>query len=628
MEGQHVLSVKKGDKVSVGNEIYSIEDAKQIDKAKIRSDTSGEVYPADLTNKLRNNVAGQSAHNQGFLTQDEKQYERFSKKMEVVRRLQHLPNRTTKDVEKVSAELGYSARTSFRILARYRAEGQRGLLRSANFGGKGKPRINREAEAILQQLLSEYLSDQRKSASIIYEEIFSECHKYGIKKPPSYHTVLRRIKQLDDRVVVESRLGSKAFSQKYGISQGSYVDNKHPLQTIMIDHNKLDIFLRDEITNEVLGKPWLTIGIDAYSRCIWGYHLGLDSPSADTDALTIRMGCFRKDKLVELFHLSEWPVFGIPSQIHTDNGKDFRAKLLERGCKWYDIDLIRRPVKRPQYSAIIERFFKTLNTKFIHNLPGTSRSNIADKGDYDSEKNSLLTIKDLERLLLEFIVNQYHNQLHSGLNMTPLQKWKSGLEGKNPYGCPFIPTEPEDEERFREDFLCFVEPDGKRVLERDGVHFKDLTYYAPELETLPQYESGNKKKYFIRFDPSDVRFVYIYDDANDCYYKLKSKDAPSEPCSLQDLLSARAILRKEEKYGAEEYIVWETILRRREFLREKEIESKKIRKEIASARWKGDIRRRTGLPEKTDDVETPVYSSPGSSIDFDPDDVVRLGDDV
>ena len=57
--------------------------------------------------------------------------------------------------------------------------------------------------------------------------------------------------------------------------------------------------------------------------------------------------------------------------------------------------------------------------------------------------------------------------------MSPLEKWKQGLEVSK-----IGPKEPKDEERFRQDFLCFVEPDGRRVIERDGIHLRILVYYV------------------------------------------------------------------------------------------------------------------------------------------------------
>jgi putative transposase len=50
-------------------------------------------------------------------------------------------------------------------------------------------------------------------------------------------------------------------------------------QVWQCDHTKVDVLVVDQ-SGEVLGRPWLTIVVDTYSRCIMGLHLGFDAPSA------------------------------------------------------------------------------------------------------------------------------------------------------------------------------------------------------------------------------------------------------------------------------------------------------------------------------------------------------------
>ncbi len=101
--------------------------------------------------------------------------------------------------------------------------------------------------------------------------------------------------------------------------------------------------------------------------------------------------------------------------------------------------------------------------------------------------------------------------------MTPLEKWKRGLEGKA-IDFSITPKEPANGERFRQDFLPFVDPDGLRAIEKDGVHFKDIPYWADELRAL-QNEHGLKERYLVRFDPTDVRVLHIFDGTHNVYYK-------------------------------------------------------------------------------------------------------------
>lgn len=47
----------------------------------------------------------------------------------------------------------------------------------------------------------------------------------------------------------------------------------------------------------------------------------------------------------------------------------------------------------PHYGAIIESLFGTINREVIHNIWGTTKSNIVERGDLEPEKEAFLTIK-------------------------------------------------------------------------------------------------------------------------------------------------------------------------------------------------------------------------------------------
>lgn len=63
-----------------------------------------------------------------------------------------------------------------------------------------------------------------------------------------------------------------------------------------VDHAQLDIkLLREEGS---IGRPWLTIVIDDYSRAVAGYYLGFDPPSSLRTTLALRQGIWRKGILI------------------------------------------------------------------------------------------------------------------------------------------------------------------------------------------------------------------------------------------------------------------------------------------------------------------------------------------
>jgi putative transposase len=79
----------------------------------------------------------------------------------------------------------------------------------------------------------------------------------------------------------------------------------------------------------------------------------------------------------------------------------------------------------------VERFFRTLNTGLIRNLPGTAFSNVQEKGDYESDKHACLTLDQLESGVVKWIVDGYHQTPHRSLDeRTPSQVWASAEDNR------------------------------------------------------------------------------------------------------------------------------------------------------------------------------------------------------
>ena len=56
-------------------------------------------------------------------------------------------------------------------------------------------------------------------------------------------------------------------------------------------------------------------------------------------------------------------------------------------------------------------------------------SNVAIKGDYDSQKNAAVTLDELERWSVHAITGIYHREVHRALGTTPLAAWDRGISG-------------------------------------------------------------------------------------------------------------------------------------------------------------------------------------------------------
>jgi len=52
---------------------------------------------------------------------------------------------------------------------------------------------------------------------------------------------------------------------------GKFPEVKLPLDIIQIDHTKVDVILVDEETREEIGRPFITVAIDIYSRMRYSF---------------------------------------------------------------------------------------------------------------------------------------------------------------------------------------------------------------------------------------------------------------------------------------------------------------------------------------------------------------------
>lgn len=409
--------------------------------------------------------------------------------------------------------------------------------------GKRKTRLSKKVEAIIKDVIETVdLSKQKRSQKKVIDAVIQRCKTAKPKlKPPHPNTIRARIKAVSPRERTKRREGTKAARDKYGMVKGEFPGADYPLAVVQIDHTLLDIVLVDDEERLPIGRPWLTLAVDVFSRMVVGMYVSLDAPSAFSVGMCMQHGILRKETYLEELGLKgSWPVWGIPKTLHADNGKDFRSNTLKTACEEYGINLEWRPVRRPEFGGHIERLLGTL-AKEIHALPGTTFSNIQQRGTYDSDKNAVMTFAALERFLAKFITEAYHERLHRGIGMSPIQKWKEGFKGKGrKKGIPLYDPVA-DEERLRIDFLPYT----MRTVQRDGIVWDKVHYLHGNIRDLIGLKKGGKAvQYMVRRDPRDLGFVYLLEPESGEYIEVPMRDASKPSISLWDLRAAEQHLKK------------------------------------------------------------------------------------
>jgi putative transposase len=251
--------------------------------------------------------------------------------------------------ERLADKLAKQHRTSPRTLRRWvRSYEARQLLSDLAPQRRGREmprRLSKKVEAAIDTVIEEvFLTRQKVNARKAYEALKRRCAALKLS-PPHENTFRRRLGEVSEKLKMERREGRKPARDRFGEVKGAFPGADFPLAVVQIDHTKLDIELVDDETRKPIGRPWLTLAIDVYSRMVTGYYLSLDPPSAFSVGMCLAHSAGRKEPDLERLAVKgDWPVWGIMHLIHADNGKEFRSKTIAKACEEYGIRIEWRPV--------------------------------------------------------------------------------------------------------------------------------------------------------------------------------------------------------------------------------------------------------------------------------------------
>jgi putative transposase len=441
-----------------------------------------------------------------------------------------------------AAECGVHATTLYRWLRKYvQTPALSSLMNAPRTGGRGTSRLTFEQDKLIDEAIQgSYLTPQRRRAQTICRLAATRAKDLGIPAPHS-NTVRNRIAALNPELLARKRHGTNAARALHAV-EGAFPLTNAPLEVVQIDHTPLDIILVDEQYRMPIGRPWITVALDVYSRMVTGYHISLEPPGSLTTALCIAHSVSRKDEWLAKHNISgEWPCSGIMQCIHVDNAKEFHSEVLTKACLEYGIQLRYRPPGQPHYGGNIERFIGTLAGE-IHELAGTTFSNVQERGDYDSDKHSSFTLDALRLWVAKYLIEIYHERLHSTLKTTPLARFKQGMQ--EGYLKGHAPRMPADFRKLELDFL----PGAKRAVQRYGIQLDSIRYWHDILRAwanAPALKNKTRKQLFwIKRDPRDIKFVYFFDPVLQSYHRIPCRDASLPSISLTEYKLAAARVRQ------------------------------------------------------------------------------------
>ncbi len=378
-----------------------------------------------------------------------------------------------------------------------------------------KPLMNyppRLAGIITEGIETFYLTNQRQTKQELLKWIHHQTNLVNRTLPSdealpqvNARTVNKFLAQYDRYHILKARYGERYARQSVQtFGKGPHTDR--PLQRIEIDHTPCDIQVIDGRTKLVLGRPWITVAIDHFSRMIVGMHIGFQGPCADSVLRCLRNAIAPKTYVKERFPAieGEWPCYGLMEEIWVDNGLEFHGKAIEAAAQELGIHVHYCPSRQPHYKGTVERFNRTLNHGILHRLPGTTFSKYDKRLQYNSDAQAVLTLNDLEEVIHHWVIDVYGCEFHRGIQTAPLQKWAEGVALSPPKLPPDLNA-----------LKVYLSQTERRQLNKNGIHINNLRYGSDALQDM-RHRYGDIEV-TVRMDPDDLETIYVLDETRKTY---------------------------------------------------------------------------------------------------------------
>lgn len=274
-------------------------------------------------------------------------------------------------------------------------------------------------EKNMRWALNKFFYTKRKN-SLYTAYLFMLKEKYTIndklqESHPSFYQFryfYRKTKKLQTYYI--SRNGIKDYQKNHRPLLGNGIKEFAPtIGTGMLDSTICDIYLINTDGN-IIGRPILTVCIDAYCGLCYGYNLSWKGGIYSISGLMENI-VSDKHLLCEKFGINigehEWINKSIPGTMVTDKGTEYISASFEQLAE-LGVKIINLPAYRPELKGRVEKFFDIIQTLYKSQLKGMGviETDYLQRGAHDYKKDAKLTLNDFEKIILHCIL--YYNTKH------------------------------------------------------------------------------------------------------------------------------------------------------------------------------------------------------------------------
>jgi transposase InsO family protein len=411
-----------------------------------------------------------------------------------------------------------------------------GLIPSISKKGNRESHLPEDTLAFINNFLDKNETVTNQSNRVLYGKLCTEGQEKGIILPniKTFHRIIRERPKYDR---LKKTQGSRVAYQNaeffWELEMTTPRHGERPFEIAHIDHTQIDLETVHSETKKNLGRPWLSLLMDAYTRRVLAFYITFDAPSYRSNMMLVRECVRRFNRL--------------PQTIVMDNGKDLKSTYFQSLLSYFHVTYKIRPPHKARFGSVGERLFGTTMTQLIHNLQGNTKIMINVRKvtkSVNPKNHAVWTLPELYKLHSEYFYDFYDYQEHSSLGESPREAFERGMIMSGTRNFRFIP--------FDENFYILTLPAAKKnngtaiVDPQRGVKNNYFYYYCPEFQK-PNV-AGSRVQ--VRYDPWDISVLYCFVQGQwvKCYSQyystLKNKSENEMKIASQELL------KQKQKYAA------------------------------------------------------------------------------
>ena len=302
----------------------------------------------------------------------------------------------------------------------------------------------------------------------------------------------------------------------------------------MLDSTVLDIYLIND-SGQVVGRPILTICVDANSQMVCGYYLGLQGGIYSVEQM-LKNVITDKSEYCQRFSISisndDWPCNEMPGKLITDMGSEFVGSVLEQIT---DLGVVieNLPAYRPELKGVVEKAFDLIQSYFKPSLKGKGiiEPDFRERGSHDYRKDASFTIEQFERIIIKCILFYNNSRIIENYPFTQemlndeIQPYANSIwkYKRTQHGCNLINI-------TANQLNMTLLPRTIGKFSRGGLVVNNMRYRNPNY--IDDYLDANKKV-LVAYDEFNTSTIYLIENGE--YISFELVESRYSNMSIEDV---------------------------------------------------------------------------------------------